>query len=128
MSEKTDEQSKADFDFDYITQALGLIPIQQGEAAINPGAITDVCRASVEESDDEGWMITLQGGETYHLTDDEMSELEATIRARAQTAKEMQKEAIKQNMKSQAEAMAELSASVAPGMIVGPATNKRFRQ
>jgi len=123
---EVEEQSKNDseYDFDYITQALGLIPIQENEAAINPGAITDIARAD----DGQGWNISLQGGDCYTLTDEEMCELEETIRARSETAKEMQREQIKANIKMQADAMAELSGAVAPGVIVGAPTNRRFRQ
>jgi hypothetical protein len=125
MSEKNEGQN---FDFDFITQALGLIPIQDGEAALNPSMITDVCR------DDEGaWAFSLQGGEVYLMDDAEMAELELTIRARAETAKALRKEALETDVRTQLEAhaktVAELNAGLAQGgVIVGAPGNKRFRQ
>jgi len=115
-----------DFDFDYITQALGLIPIHAHGAAINPQLIVDISYVD----DESVWIFDLQGGESYGLDAEEMAELENTIRMRSEIAKQMQKDAIKQNLKAQADAVTELSGAVTPPgkMILGPPQGKRFRQ
>jgi hypothetical protein len=117
-SEETQqEEQRPEFDFDYITSALGLIPIHNNTSAINPTAITDISY----EADEDVWIFTLQGGETYGLDDEEMAEFEASIRARQEAARLAQVEAIKNNIRSQAEAMADMRGNVtsAQGIITG---------
>lgn len=127
MSE--DNDNKPVYDVDFISQALGLIPINGETVVINPGAIV-----SLELSDEaHEWMLTLRSGETHMLNAEDMAELEETIKERAETAKLIQKEAIKNQMFAQAEAAVEvqnkLNSSVQPGMIVGAVpSGKRFRQ
>jgi hypothetical protein len=115
------------YDFEFITQALGLIPINSGDAAIAPGAITSISRDP--NSPDGDWLLNLQGNEGYALDDSDMAELEATIRERAEAQRIMQKETLKQNIRAQAEAMAELQGGVAApsGVIVNP-NSRKFRQ
>jgi hypothetical protein len=122
MSEENGKQSKPDYDFEFITQALGLIPINEGSAAIAPGSITSIAH------DQDAWLLNLSG-EQYTLTDEDMAELEATIRQRSEVAKLIQKEAMRNQAKMQIEVMAELNSGVQPGLIVGGAPGgKRFRQ
>jgi len=117
------EQKKPAFNMDFITQALGLLPIQCGTSAINISAITGLYMCE----DGQSYTLTLHDGEKKFLTCDDMVELEQTIKARAEAAAIIQKEAFKQQLKAQADAMAELQSGVAPGMIVGAPVGKRFR-
>jgi hypothetical protein len=122
------DDNKPTYDFDFITQALGLIPINNGSVAINPGAVTDL-----EREDNGDWVITLGNSSAYTLNDEDMAELEETIKQRAESSRLIQKEAIKNQMMAQAEAAVEvqnkLNSGVQPGMIVGAVpTGKRFRQ
>jgi hypothetical protein len=120
----SENNNQPPYDFDFITQALGLIPINGGETAIAPGAITDITR---EENGD--WTITLGNASAYTLEPEDMTEFEQTIKERAESQKFIQKEAMRNQAKMQIEVMAEMQASVQPGMIVGPApAGKRFRQ
>jgi len=136
---------KPAFDFNFITQALGLVPINEGAAAIAPGAITSIAH------DEDAWMLSLNG-EQYTLTDGDMADLERTIRERGQSGKTIQKEAmknqmllqaevardpevraaqkeqVKENMRIQAEAVFEIEQGVQPGKIVGVGGRKRFGQ
>jgi hypothetical protein len=123
MSENNNQPSY-NFDFEFITQALGLIPINGGETAIAPGAITDMTR------EDTGyWTITLGNASAYTLDPEEMVEFEQTIKERAEAQKLIQKEAMRNQAKMQMEVMAEMQASVQPGMIIGGAPGgKRFHQ
>lgn len=114
------------FDFEFITQAFGLLPIQNNTAAINAGAILDMKKLEAG-----GWMIRIERDIIYTLSDDEMAELERNIKARADAVRISQKEAIKANIKLQAEAEAELSGAIAstPAVIVGTVpAGRRFRQ
>lgn len=110
------------YDFEFIVNTLGLIPICGGEAAINLGAITDL------EADETGQVIiSLHGGESYTLNHTEMAELEQTLRQRIEDNKIKAKEAMKDNIKMQAEAMAELNSGIQPGAIIGaPVKRGRF--
>jgi hypothetical protein len=113
------------YDFEFITLSLGLLPICGGKHAVNIGAIDALTRL-----DTGGWGLVLRHSTSYTpLTDDDMAELERTIKLRAEDARRIQKESFKQQMRAQAEAAQELSAGVAPGgVIVGGAPGKRFRQ
>lgn len=131
MEEKNDSLTNpSGYDFEFITQSLGLVPIQDREAAINPQMLTDICRAD----DNEGWIFSLEGGESYILTDEEMIDLENIIRARAESVKAMRKEALESDVRTQLEAhaktVAELNAGLQAGggIIVNTQPNKRFRQ
>lgn len=124
--DQTETEETVEFDFDYITKTLGLIPIQDGVAAFNPGALTDI----YYDCEDEVYIFTLHGGETYSLDDEEMAELETTIRDRQEAARQLQAENIRANLKAQMEAMSDMRGAVAPGqgMILGSPNDKRFRQ
>lgn len=115
------DENKPEYNLEFITQALGLLPIKGGQAAINIGALVDLEKLATGD-----WSLRVHGDTEYSLTEEDMAELQQTIRARAETAKLIQKETIKQNMKLQAEAVAEMNRGVAPGVIVPP--HKRFRQ
>jgi len=111
------------YNFEFITAALGLLPILNGQAAINTGAVIDLKRMESGGF----WQLRLSGDLIYSVSDDDLAEIEQSIKRRAEMAKAIQKEQYKQNMKLQAEAMNELQGGVAPGVIVPPAP-KRFRQ
>lgn len=105
-------------DIDYIYLALNLIPIQNGRAAIAPGAITDI-----EHDEEQGhFVITLHGGTIYTLSAAQMIELEQTIRKRAEDNKELEREAFKRRILMQASVQHELQSGItaAPGMIIDP--------
>jgi hypothetical protein len=110
------------YSFDWIMFALGLIPILDGEAAINPISIIDFVRAE----DGPGWILNLEHGESFNLDHEDMAELQDTLKRRIEEQKAKQKDAMKDQIRMQAEAMAELQGGVVPGAIV-PA-GKKWRQ
>lgn len=125
---------KPSYDFEFITQSLGLISIQRGEAAFNPGAVI-----SLERDADNDWVLSLHGGEDFVLSAEDMAELETTFRNRIEDQKVRQAEAFEQHkaqqaelakaqIRAQAEALAELNQGVQPGMIVGAPTGKGWRK
>lgn len=93
------ENNKPAYDFDFITQALGLIPIQDESAAVNPGAIVDL-----QQQPDNRWVLTLHGDRKIYLEPEDMAELEETIKERAEAAREIQKEGIKGQILAQIDA------------------------
>lgn len=115
------EERKDTYDFDYITRSLGLIPIHAGRDAVNPGAI--VCL----ETTDSETVITLHGGERFHLVPSAMIELEQTIRRREEEVKARQRENVKEQILAQHEIVQELNNRVQPGMIIGEPLGKRGR-
>jgi hypothetical protein len=119
------EDTKSEYDLEFITQALGLIPINGGDAAISPGAITDIAR-----EDNGDWMVTLGSASIYTLTPEDMAEFEQTIKQRAEAQKLIQREAIRAQMLAQAEVMGELQNGVQTGGVIVNAvpTGRRFRQ
>src|SRR5262245_48268043 len=74
------------YDFEFIAQALGLIPVKEGKEAINPAAITSVYR---DDEDPTQWIIAFYGDETCVLSDSDMPELENQLRIRAEIARQM---------------------------------------
>jgi len=113
---------KDDFNFEFMTMALGLIPIQAGLAAINPGAITSM---QIDGSTGK-WILSMHGGTKYILTNEDMIELEETIKRRAEEGKAIQKEAMRQQIVTQNEVINELNSGVrAGGTIIGAMPKRR---
>jgi hypothetical protein len=132
MSEENGKQSKLDYDFEFITQSLGLLPYQAlnlDDQTTFHGAMNIAAIINLEVVGDGTIAITLHGGEEIILSDSHMAELEAAIKQRAETATIIQEEAVRNRAKMEMRVMTELQASVQPGMIVGAAPGgKRFRQ
>jgi hypothetical protein len=99
------------FDFEFITFALGLVPICNGDAAISLGNISSIAKA--EEGD--GWTLTMANDEEYDLGLDDMITLERLLKDR----KAKRKENIKDEISAQLQAQSELQNNVSPGRIVG---------
>lgn len=111
------------FDFEFIAHTLNLIQIQGGNAAINLTAITDI------EREDGNWALTLEHGYQYTLSDEDMAELEQSLKRRIEDNKAKAKEGMRENARMQAELMAEIQGGVQPGKIVSVTPNsRRFRQ
>ncbi|MBO0719202.1 MAG: hypothetical protein J2P41_00135 [Blastocatellia bacterium] len=111
------------YDIEFITFSLGLVPISEGQVAINVSKILKIDRMGAE------WRMTLDDDSVYALSEERMAELERTIRARKEAAKALEKENYKQTLKAQAEAVNELNAGVAAGgVILGGKPGGRFRQ
>jgi hypothetical protein len=121
------------YSFDWICSALGLIPICDGEAAINLVSIVDFVR----QEDGPGWILNLEHGESFNLDPEDMAELQDTLKRRVEESKlqhaenfERQKaqqaELAKAQIRAQAEAVAELNQGVQPGMIVGAPGGKKW--
>lgn len=102
------------FDFDFITATLNLIPIQGESAAINLTSIVDI-----DTSEDGQWIIALENNDQFTLNDEEMAELEQTLRRRIEDNKARAKEAMIDNMRMQIEAQAEAQGRISGGKIVG---------
>ena len=98
------------YDFEFITFAMGLVPICNGEAAINLANIASVAKAE----DGDGWILTLINDEEYALTDDDMVNLEQLLKDR----KSRRKDVVKEEIAAQIQATAELQGGVQPGKIV----------
>jgi hypothetical protein len=92
------------YDFEFITFALGLVPICNGEAAISLSNISSLAKA--EEG--EGWLLTMISDEEYSLGEDDMINLERLLRDR----KAKQKDHIRDNMAAQIQAQQELQNGV----------------
>jgi hypothetical protein len=109
------------FDFEFMTFALGLVPICNGEAAISLGNI-----ASLSKTEDGAeWLLTLINDEEFELSNDDMVTLERLLKDR----KARRKDTIKDELSAQLHAQAEMQGGVQPGMIVGAVpAGKRFRQ
>jgi hypothetical protein len=123
----SEEKTPYDYDLNYITASLGLVPLQEASAAINPNYITDIALSD----DGASWIFCIEGGESYMLDHEEMRELEQVIRARANEVRLARKAALQDEARStleaQAKALADLNSRVAPGdMVIGG--NRRFRQ
>lgn len=99
------------YDFEFITFALGLVPICNGDAAINLGNISSLAKAE----DGEGWLLTMINDEEYQLGDDDLINLERLLRDR----KARRKDTVKEEMIAYNQAQAELQGNVRPGKIVG---------
>lgn len=100
------------YDFEFITFALGLVPILNGEAAISLANIASIERP--EEGD--GWILTLINDQEYTLTEEDMANLDRLLRDR----KAKRKDSIKDEYTAQMAAQAELQGNVAPaGNMVG---------
>jgi hypothetical protein len=115
------ENNKPVCDFDFIAQALGLLPYQALAAddnatiqgAFNLGAIINL-----EVTEDGGAAFTLHGGEEILMSKDHLAAFESAL-----------KEKVKENQARQREAMLAAQGGIQPGMIVGAVpTGKRFRQ
>lgn len=102
----TTETEAPTYDFEFITGAFGLIPINGGKEAINPGAITTIFR----EEDTALWVITFLGGEQSELTDSGMAELQQAIKERAEATRRV------------------LQMQGAPGGMITVPQGRRFRQ
>lgn len=65
-------------DFAYISKSLGLglIPIKDNSASINPASITDITRDGID------WVIHLYGGREHRMTERDMFALQETLEAR----------------------------------------------
>jgi hypothetical protein len=137
MTEEKIELPKVEplYSFDWICSALGLIPICDGEAAINLVSIVDFVR----QEDGPGWILNLEHGESFNLDPEDMAELQAILRNRIEEQKlqqaenferqkSQQAEIAKAQIRAQAEAVAELNQGVQPGMIVGAPTGKGWRK
>lgn len=109
------------FDFEFVTAALGLLPIQAGMAAINPGAITSV---QIDGASGK-WIMVMHGGTKYILTDDDMAELEETMKRRNEEAQIVQKEVMRRQLITQQEVFTELNNRVQPGQIISAVPAKR---
>jgi hypothetical protein len=107
------------FDFEFITFALGLVPICNGDAAISLASIASLAKA--EEGD--GWLLTLINDEEYQLGDDDMITLERLLKDR----KANRKNNIKDEIAAQLQAQAEMQGNVAPGRIVGVGGGKKWQ-
>lgn len=92
------------YDFEFITFALGLVPICNGEAAISLSNISSLAKAE----DGEGWLLTMISDEEYPLGEDDMINLERLLRDR----KSRQKDHIKDQMTAQLQAQQELQNGV----------------
>lgn len=109
------------YDFEFITFALGLVPICNGEAAISFSNISSLAKA--EEG--EGWLLTMISDEEYSLGEDDMINLERLLRDR----KAKQKDHIRDNMAAQIQAQQELQSGVqqAGAVIVDGRLGKKGR-
>jgi len=118
-------ENKPEYDFNFITLSLGLIPIQNGVAAINPGAITSLQWDSTHMK----WKISMHGGTTYLITVDDMVELEESIKRRAEETKVLQREAMRNHAVAQNEIIAEMNNKVQdPRLMPGiPVIGKRMK-
>lgn len=92
------------YDFEFITFALGLVPICNGEAAISLSNISSLAKAE----DGEGWLLTMISDEEYSLGEDDMITLERLLRER----KSRRKDFIKDEMAAQIQAQSELQNGV----------------
>jgi len=99
------------FDFEFITFALGLVPICNGDAAISLSNIASLAKA--EEGD--GWILTTTNNEEYDLGLDDMINLERLLKDRKANRKNL----IKEEIAVQVQAQAEMQGAVSPGRIVG---------
>lgn len=109
------------YDFEFITFALGLVPICNGEAAISLSNISSIAKA--EEG--EGWLLTMISDEEYSLGEDDMITLERLLRER----KSKRKDFLKEEMAAQLQAQSELQNGLQSAQIVGVAPQgRRFRQ
>lgn len=109
------------YDFEFITFALGLVPICNGEAAISLSNISSIAKA--EEGD--GWLLTMISDEEYSLGEDDMITLERLLRGR----KSRRKDFVKEEMAVQLQAQTELQNGLQQAQIVGVAPQgRRFRQ
>jgi len=97
------EVSTLGYDFNFIVQAMGLIPVKGGTEAINPGALTNIYR---DEEDSSQWIFAFYGEETCVLRDSDMPDLEAQLRLRAETMRQMMQ----------------------GGNLIAPPNGRRFRQ
>lgn len=92
------------YDFEFITFALGLVPICNGEAAISLGNISSLAKAE----DGEGWLLTMISDEEYPLGEDDMINLERLLRER----KAKRKDSIRDEMIAHGHAQAEIQNGV----------------
>jgi len=106
------------FDFEFITFALGLVPICNGDAAISLSNIASLAKTE----DGEGWLLTLINDEEYQLGDDDMVNLERLLKERKANRKNL----IKEEIAVQVQAQAEMQGAVQPGRIVGVGNKKGF--
>lgn len=107
------------YDFEFITFAMGMIQICNGNAGINVANIASIERA--EEGDD--WILTMINDQEYTLTPDDMANLDRHLRDR----KAKRKDVIKDEYVAQNQAQVELSGGVQPGRIVGAQPRKSWR-
>lgn len=105
--------------FEFIAQSLGLWPIQNGAAAIQPGAIVAIKRindlpvdALHHEQPYERWQLSMLDDNIFILTDADLADLERRIRDQIEKA---------------ARAQLQMQGGVSGNMIVG-GQHKRFRQ
>jgi len=110
---------KPAYDFNFICLSMGLLPINNGAAAIAPGAVTDLQYDPALGI----WVITLHGGKTYTLSPAALADLEDTIKQRAEDGKILAREAFKANAVMQNDVISELQRGVVGAQIVG--ANKR---
>jgi len=107
------------YDFEFITFALGLVPICNGDAAISLNSIASLAKA--EEG--EGWILTTINNEEYDLGLDDMITLERLLKDR----KANRKNNIKDEIAAQLQAQAEMQGNVSPGRIVGVGGGKKWQ-
>jgi|SRR5215813_2221195 len=114
-------KEKSDFNFEFITLALGLIPIQAGMEAINPGAVT-----GIQLDPPSGkWILYMHGGTKHVLSNEDMIELESTIKRRGMEAQAIQKEAVRQQIMTQNEVINEINRGVTAGGIIAGVPKRR---
>lgn len=119
------------YDFDFITKSfgLGLIPILDDTAAVNPGAVTDM-----KENARGGFTIHVHGGNSYDLDEDQMLALQQKIKTRIQQNKADGKAEYEENVEfqivTQQKIQQKLTKNVQPtgGMIVGDGRPRNFRR
>jgi len=113
------EETKPKPDLDFIFLSFGLIPINNGCAAIAPGAITHV---EIERSGRA--IIGVHGGSQFELEPEQLAELARTIRQRSDDTAVLQREAMKKQMQTQFEVQQELQRE-AQGLISKPVLGRR---
>lgn len=108
------------YDFDFIVNALGLIPYQalnfddqsSYQGAFNPGAVINL------EVTEEGHVaLTLHGGEEILMSGEHVAAFEKSL-----------KQKIAENQAKAREAMLAMGGGVPPGGIIGLPTSRRFKQ
>ena len=110
----------AKFDLNFIFLSLGLMPVGDGQSAINPQAIASINCATGH------YVITVQGDDHKYLLDDaQMIEFEKMIRRRSEEAKTIQREMIRQQIINQTEVMQELNSGISRGAIIAAGNIKK---